>query len=313
MNVDINTMLLALQDPQTYAHKTEKIELIETHISWVILTGMYAYKIKKPVNMGFLDFSTLAKRKHYCELELVLNKRLAADYYLEVVPVTGSYQQPTLGGGEEVIEYALKMRQFPKDAELDIKLASGVLDKSMMELLAEKIAAFHQQINVADDASSFGDLLHVHQPVLNSYAEIVKHVKDEAVIACLNSLKNWSCNEYERLKEIFLSRKNDGFVRECHGDLHLRNIAIVGDEVIAFDCIEFNEDLRWNDVISEIAFVCMDLDDHHCPELASRFLNHYLALTGDYAGLKVFNYYLVYRATVRAMVSCIRLKQEILT
>ncbi len=310
MDPDAQQLLSALLNPRLYNHTVSKIELVETHISWVILTGPYAYKIKKPVDLGFLNFSTLANRKYYCELELHLNKRLAPDYYLEVIPITGSYPHPLLKGSGEVIEYALKMVQFPQEAELDRELASGKLNETAMDLVAEKIADFHQKISIANQTQKFGDLAHVHQPVLNCYSDILKRINERDIVKRVNALSHWSCREFENLKEIFLSRKENGFIRECHGDLHLRNIAIVGNEVIAFDCIEFNEDLRWNDVISEIAFLVMDLDDHQKPELASRFLNRYLELTGDYLGLKVFRYYLVYRAVVRAMVSCIRFSQE---
>jgi len=310
MDSDVQQLLSALQNPQFYNHTVSKIELIETHISWVILTGPYAYKIKKSVDLGFLNFSTLAFRKHYCELELSLNKRLAPDYYLEVIPITGSYDNPMLNGSGEAIEYALKMAQFPQDAELDRELASGKLKENSMDLLAEKIADFHQKINVANKSQTFGDLDHVHQPVLNCYSDILKRISENEIIKRIKALRSWSCDEFEKLKTVFLSRKENGFIRECHGDLHLRNIAIVDDEVIAFDCIEFNEDLRWNDVISECAFLIMDLDAHQKSDLASRFLNRYLELTGDYLGLKVLRYYLVYRAIVRAMVSCIRFSQE---
>ena len=310
MDSDAQQLLSALQNPQLYNHAVTKIELIETHISWVILTGPYAYKIKKPVDLGFLNFSTLAHRKHYCELELSLNRRLAPDYYLEVITITGSYHHPLLNGDGAAIEYALKMVQFPQEAELDKELAAGKLDESSMDLLAEKVSDFHQKISVANKSQTFGDLDHVHQPVLNCYSDILKRVNENEIINRVKALRSWSCSEFENLKTVFLSRKETGFVRECHGDLHLRNIAIVDDEVIAFDCIEFNEDLRWNDVISECAFLIMDLDAHQNSELGSRFLNRYLELTGDYLGLKVLRYYLVYRAIVRAMVSCIRFSQE---
>ncbi|MCF6236575.1 MAG: AAA family ATPase [Gammaproteobacteria bacterium] len=298
-----------LKNPRLYDHPVTKLEIIETHISWVILTGPYAYKVKKPVDFGFLDFSSLANRRHYCELELDLNRRLAPDYYLDVVPITGSAQNPALYGRGDVIEYALKMVQFPPNSELDKVLALGKLDTHYMDLIAEKIAKFHKIISVAKQSQKFGDLQHVHQPVINCYQEIRKHLNETEDIQRINALENWSCRAYEDLKKVFVSRKENGFVRECHGDLHLRNIAMIDDEIVIFDCIEFNEDLRWNDVISEISFLVMDLDEHKQSALASHFLNRYLELTGDYSGLKVFRYYLVYRAVVRAMVSCIRWSQ----
>jgi len=313
MNSDAQRLLDALQSPKFYGHKTTKIELIETHISWIVLTGKYAYKIKKPVSMGFLDFSTLENRKRYCELELVLNKRLSPDYYLEVLPITEGTNCPTLNGKGEAIEYVLKMRQFPQKNQLDRALNAGNLDAHAMDILAEKIADFHRKIEIAGVSQRFGDLEHVHHPVSNCYSDILERISKKEDIQRVELLQRWSNQEFERLGKVFEERKVDGFIRECHGDLHLRNIAIVNDEVVAFDCIEFNADLRWNDVISEIAFLVMDLDDHQQPGLASRFLNRYLELSGDYLGLKVFRYYLVYRAIVRAMVSCIRFSQEDVT
>ena len=299
-----------LKNRKLYDHPVTKLEVIETHISWVILTGSYAYKIKKPVDLGFLDFSSLADRKHYCELELDLNRRLAPDYYLDVVPITGSAQNPVLYGRGDVIEYALKMVQFPPGSELDKALALGKLDAHSMDLIAEKIAEFHQNIAVASQSQKFGDLQHVHQPVINCYREICERLDKAEDIKRVNNLKSWSCQAYEDLKKVFVARKENGFLRECHGDLHLRNIAMIDGEIVIFDCIEFNENLRWNDVISEVAFLVMDLDVHKQSTLASHFLNHYLELTGDYSGLEVLRYYLIYRAVVRAMVNCIRCSQE---
>jgi len=306
----IEQLIDALKNPAIYPHPVTQVELIETHISWVFLTGEFVYKIKKPVDLGFLNFSSLKKRHLYCNLELTLNQRLAPDYYLEVISITGSYSLPQFSGSEEPIEYAVKMRQFPQHAQLDRVLAENELSFHHMDLLADKISEFHQQIQVAGKSQSFGDLSHVHSPLQSCLKDIFIRLDSESDINRIQALQDWSESEFQRLKNQFLLRKSHGFVRECHGDLHLRNIAIVNEEVIAFDGIEFSEDLRWNDVISEIAFLVMDLQDHEQYALASRFLNQYLERTGDYSGLVVLKYYLLYRAIVRAMVSCIRLKQE---
>lgn len=238
-----------------------------------------------------------------------MNQRLAPKYYLDVVKITGSVDQPELNGPGSTIEYAVKMLQFPQAAQLDRVLFEDKLTFHHMDLLAQKIADFHKKIPYAGKEQNFGDLYHVYQPVLNCYADILKRLDDPEMVQRINHLKKWSEKEFIRLKGDFVERKHNGFIKECHGDLHLRNIAIEGEEVIAFDGIEFNADLRWIDVISEVAFLIMDLQDHGKQALASRFLNRYLELTGDYLGLSILNYYLVYRAIVRAMVSCIRLKQ----
>ena len=310
MQQGIEQLINALNDPEIYPHPVTQVELIETHISWVFLSGEFVYKIKKPVDLGFLDFSSLAKRHLYCDLELFLNQRLAPDYYLEVISITGSYSSPEFNGSGDPIEYAVKMRQFPQHAQLDRVLEENKLSFHHMDLLALKISEFHQQIKVANESQSFGDLSHVHSPLLSCFNDILIRLDTELERERVLALQAWSEAEFKRLESQFLLRKDQGFIRECHGDLHLRNIAIVNEEVIAFDGIEFSEDLRWNDVISEIAFLVMDLQDHGQHTLASHFLNQYLEITGDYSGLVVLKYYLLYRAIVRAMVSCIRLKQE---
>jgi len=310
MQQGIEQLINALNNPKIYPHSVTQVELIETHISWVFLTGEFVYKIKKPVDLGFLDFSSLKKRHVYCDLELTLNQRLAPEYYLEVISITGSYSLPQFNGSEEPIEYAVKMRQFPQHAQLDRVLGENKLNFHHMDLLANKISEFHQQIQVADESHSFGDLSHVHSPLRSCFKDILIRLASDSDLKRILALQDWGECEFQRLESQFLLRKHQGFVRECHGDLHLRNIAIVNEEVIAFDGIEFSEDLRWNDVISEIAFLVMDLQDHGQNTLASRFLNQYLEITGDYSGLVVLKYYLLYRAIVRAMVSCIRLKQE---
>lgn len=307
------SLIQCLTRQDFYPHSTASVKLIETHISWVFLTGDFVYKVKKPVDMGFLDFSTLEKRKHYCEEEVRLNQRLAPEYYLEVIPITGSPTNPEYAGNGEVIEYAVKMRQFPEGCELDKLAAKGLVTAKQLELVARKIAKFHLSVNVATESHSFGDLSHVHQPVVNCYRTLLDNIEDEDDLRRVKQLKTWTESNFKLLKPLLIARKENGYVRECHGDLHLRNIAIDQDKVIAFDCIEFNPDLRWNDVMSEIAFLVMDLDDHQQNALAITFLNQYLEITGDFAGLRVFTYYLVYRAIVRAMVSMLRATQKDVT
>jgi aminoglycoside phosphotransferase family enzyme/gluconate kinase len=302
-------LIKRLMQPALFDHPVENMQLVETHISWVILTGSYAYKIKKPVDLGFLDFSTLEKRHFYCEEELRLNRRLAADYYLAVVPVTGTVEQPRWGGTAEVIEYAVKMRQFPQDAQLDRLLASGQVQPGYMDAFAELIANFHAGILVADSSSSHGSAEHVYQPVNGNFSLLEKRITAPELRSLLDSLRQWSQNAFSTMKALFRQRKEQGFVRECHGDMHLRNMAWINGRPLVFDCIEFNPELRWIDVISEIAFLVMDLMQRREPELAWRFLNAYLAHTGDYAGLRLLPFYLTYRAMVRAKIAAIRQNQ----
>jgi aminoglycoside phosphotransferase family enzyme/predicted kinase len=303
-------LIRSLLMPAVYDHPVTEIQLIETHISWVILTGDFAYKIKKPVDLGFLDFSTLDKRAFCCNEELRLNSRLAAPIYREVVPLTGSAAEPVLRGDGAIIEYAIKMVQFPQQAQLDNMLANGELENYHMDAFARRVAAFHAEADVAGSDSNYGDPSHVYRPVAENFTQIRQHLLTSKYDDRLAELESWSKTGFDSLRSLLEQRKHDGFIRECHGDMHLRNLVWFDDEPLAFDCLEFNADLRWIDTLSEIAFLVMDLQDRKQPVLAQRFLNSYLEHSGDYQGLRVFRFYLVYRALVRAKVDAIRAAQQ---
>lgn len=307
---DKSGLISALMDASTYPHVVADIRLIETHISWVILTGRYAYKIKKPVSLGFLDFSTLQKRKQYCEEEVRLNRRLAPGIYLGVDSIRGTPANPHIDGEGEILEYAVKMVQFPQQAQLDQMLERGELQPMHMDALAHMVADFHQRIEMADSSSDYGTPEHVMQPVIDTISQLRRYMEDATSSNLVEALEQWCQTNYSRLRDLFAQRKAQGYVRECHGDMHLRNLAWIDNMPVAFDCIEFNPELRWIDVISEIAFLVMDLDDRQQAQLAQRFLNAYLEHSGDYQGVRLLRFYLVYRALVRAMVDAIRAGQE---
>ncbi|MFH1494879.1 MAG: AAA family ATPase [Pseudomonadota bacterium] len=299
-------LIRALLEPARYDHPVSTVELIETHISWVLLTGSYAYKIKKPVNFGFLDFSTLEKRRFYCAEELRLNRRFAPKLYLEVTPIGGTPQHPVLNGDSAPIEYAVKMRQFPQEVLLDRMLENGLLSPAEVDEIALQVARFHAMIATNPAPAEFGTPAAVQHPVLENFAQIVERVNGRPEGKMLAALEAWSKTEFTRLRESLAARKENNYIRECHGDLHLGNMAWIDGAVTLFDCIEFNPCLRWIDVMSDAAFVIMDLHDRGRSDLAQRFLNTYLVHSGDFSGLCVLNYYLVYRAMVRAKVACIR-------
>jgi len=316
----MSSLITNLQNSALFDHPIDKFEVIETHISWVLLTGDFVYKIKKPVNFGFLDFSTLEKRHFYCKEELRLNRRLAPDLYLDVVTIRGTESHPGFTGKEPIIEYAVKMRQFPQSAQLDRILKEQGLELKIIDKLADKVSQFHQSINAADKDCKYGDVEHIKQPVMENFqhirASIMTLVDDskgnprQTIMHTLELLEHWSHQQTGELSEIFQQRKRQGFVRECHGDMHLRNIALWQDDIVIFDCIEFNPNFYWIDVISEIAFLLMDLEDRQQYLLAIRFLNRYLEATGDYDGMILLRFYKVYRAMVRAKVAALRLMQE---
>lgn len=302
-------LIRGLMRPGVYAHATGEIELLETHCAWVLLTGMFVYKIKKPVNFGFLDFSTLEKRRHYCAEEVRLNRRFAPDIYLDVVAITGTPDAPVPGGDGEVLEYAVRMRQFPRDCLLSQLAARGELEAAHIDQLVDIVSAFHAQAARARADSGFGAPEQVHHWVRENFGHIEPLLGGDDEPAQLERVRLWSETAFERLRPVLAARRAGGFVRECHGDLHLGNITVIEARVVPFDCIEFNPQLRWIDVMSEVAFLLMDLEDRGQARFANRFLNAYLQAGGDYAGLAVFDYYRVYRAMVRAKVAVLRRAQ----
>lgn len=302
-------LIQSLRNPELYGSRCKRVTLLETHISYVLLTGEHAYKIKKAVGLDFLDFTTLDGRRFFCDEELRLNRRLAPALYLAVVPITGSVDHPMIGGTGPVLEYAIKMREFRQDALLTDVLAREGLNGEHLDRLARTVAGFHERAAVARSDSGFGTPGAILQPALENFTEMRPLLVRAADRATLNRLRAWTEREHAARAPLLADRKRAGFVRECHGDLHLGNIALMGGETVVFDCIEFNEQLRWIDVMSDVAFLVMDLEDRKRADLALRFLNTYLEVTGDYAGAGVLRFYLAYRAMVRAKVSRLRAGQ----
>ncbi len=307
---DTPELIRRLLEPACYDHPAGPVRLIETHVSWVLLTGEIAYKLKKPLDLGFLDFSSLDKRLDACRKEVRLNRRLAPDIYLGVVPVTGTPHAPRVNGTGEAFEYAVKMRQFPADATLDHLDAAGVLEAGQIEAVAASVARFHENDCARAAADSpWGSPDAVWQAVAQNFAQIAPGLGDADGRERLAALERWSTAEHARLAPLMAARKREGWVRECHGDLHLGNLAWVDARPLVFDCIEFNPALRWIDVQAEIAFCYMDLLQRGHPQWAWLFLNTWLEGSGDFSGLSLLRYYAVYRALVRAKVATLRAGQ----
>ncbi len=300
-------LVTALQD--AFLSGGGQVELVETHISYVLLTGEHAFKIKKAVDFGFLNFTTLAARQFYCHEELRLNRRFAPDIYLDVVPITGSPEAPVIDGVGPALEYAVRMRQFDQDGLLSRVIARGELTPAAVDALAAEVAAFHTRAAVSAHTAPFGRPDDIEQQALQNFEQMFPAIADPRDRSNLEALLEWTRLEYSRLAERFQVRRRDGFVRECHGDLHLGNIALITGRMTLFDCIEFNESMRWTDVMSDVGFLVMDLRDRGRADLAARFLNAYLEITGDYEGLSVLRFYVVYRALVRAKVACLKRAQ----
>jgi uncharacterized protein len=287
-----------------------KFRIEETHISWVLLAGRDAYKIKKAVDLGFLDFSTLEARCFYCSEELRLNRRLAPSLYLGVVAIGGSAEHPVLGG-EPAIEYAVHMRRFAQSSMMDQMLSSGEVTLAHIDKLAAVIASFHIALPPAAEDSPFCATTEIEKAALQNFAPLPQLLIEPNDLALLEAVRQASALEFSACERLFQQRAAAGWVRECHGDLHLGNIVMLNEMPIPFDCIEFNAELRWIDVISEISFPVMDLLRRGRPQLAWRLLNAYLEVTGDYSGVRVLRFYLAYRAMVRAKISAIRAGQHV--
>jgi aminoglycoside phosphotransferase family enzyme/predicted kinase len=303
--------------PTAYPEGDGEVEVAETHISWVFLSGDYAYKIKKPVKFSFLDFSTIQKRKEMCEEELRLNQRLSPEIYLGVVPLLKKGSAIFFGRDEEdlpegiegeaqdgnVVEYAVKMKRLPQERKMDLLLAEGKVEKEDVEELAGIVADFHSAIPVEQD------------PQYNSPEMVRGHIDDLASVrntvekACgmgakIDFVLQKSAEFIEKNEDFLRSRQADGMIRECHGDLHSGNI-FFGEKKFIFDCIEFNEDFRFIDVASEIAFMAMDLDAHGRSDLSEVFVKKYSGISGDVDLKKLLNFYKCYRANVRAKVAAL--------
>ena len=294
-----------LLDESAFPHAVEQVELLETHISWVILTGKLAYKIKKPVDLGFVDFTSLARRKYFCEEELRLNQRTAPELYLDVVPIAETEEGLRIGR-EPAIEYAVRMRQFPGDARLDHQLELGRLTEDDMLAAAEVIASFHRSLPPKPCVHPTDEINRASQHALDNFTQIRTALSGELFQQLLSQLEAWTRAQIELLKPAFKDRALGGFIREGHGDLHLANMVKLENRIVLFDCLEFDPELRWLDLMNDIAFLAMDLMAHGREDLAYAFLDSYLQQTGDYPGIAVLRFYLVYRCLVRAKVAALQ-------
>lgn len=309
----LHRLIAALRDPARYPHPAGGIEVIETHISVVVLAGDFAYKLKKPVDFGFLDFRTLAARRHFCDEEVRINRRTAPQIYLDVVALRGTPDAPTFEGAGEVIEYAVRMRRFLQDTLLGRIAGRGGMDGAMAEQLGAAIASFHADAARADAASAFGHPDQILAPAEQNFSQMLALDIDHATRDQLTWLHDWARCELDRLRTTMEERRTGGFVRECHGDLHLGNIAWIDGAPVLFDAIEFNPEFRWIDVMSDVAFVTMDLLDHGLAPQAARCLDAYLAATGDFDGVAILRFQIVYRAMVRAKIAALRARQQDVT
>lgn len=296
-----------------YSHPVKRLRCIETHISWIVLTGEFAYKIKKPVQFDFVDYSTLEKRNLNCNKEVQLNRRYAPDIYLDVVPIYDqsgrfhvglSNNAPLSTEHHKVVEYAVRMKEFSQDFILANRVPKVTGDQ--LENFALRLSAFHRQESAVEIEDIDQELAKVKAEVSDNFSLLRKALKDSPQLDSIERIEAWSESEFSKLMPQIAERIRQGKIKLCHGDLHLNNIIELDGELIPFDGIEFNQHLQNIDTLSEVAFLFMDLDAHGYRGLAWRFLNAYLEDTGENDCLELFRFFAVYRAMVRAKVAWIQ-------
>ena len=300
----MSNLIFQMQKLDFYPHTvTQKIQLLQTHGAYIFLTGDYVYKVKKEVDFGFLDYSTLAKRKHFLERELKLNKEIAPELYLEVIPITQQGDKFILNGEGEAIEYTLKMRQFSQDNLLINLLKSGKLDRDRIIELGKIVAEFHLNSETNDRIASFGTVEKIRESFQGNYQATKKYVGIVQQKEQLEETVAYTDRFFEERESLFKERIKNNKIRSCHGDLHLNNICLWNNKIQLFDRIEFNDRFRFGDVIYDIAFTIMDLEAVHRSDFANIFLNTYIEQTGDWLGLQLLPLYLTRQAYVRAKVN----------
>ncbi|MBI2935145.1 MAG: AAA family ATPase [Chloroflexi bacterium] len=311
MTAGFADLVRAMSRPGFYPDRPSAVEVIQTQMSVVFLTGNYAYKIKKPVNLGYLDYTSLEQRQLNCKQEVTLNQRLCPDHYFGVVPVTLHEGRYLIDGPGQTVEYAVKMKQLPRDRTMDVLLRSNAVTAAMLHDLAERIAVFHARAATGPVISEFGSPEAIRRNIDENFSQTEAYLNNVISLRRLRRLNSYSISFLERNEGLLRSRAAGGRVRDCHGDLHLAHVCFC-DGICIFDCIEFNERFRYCDVASEIAFLAMDMDRYDRPDLSDSMVNNYVTAAGDPGLLELLDFYKCYRAMVRAKVNCFKLNDPLL-
>lgn len=306
MTINVEDLL----DKNILPDKSDSISVVQTHISIVLITDNYVYKIKKPVDFGFLDFTTLEKRKFYCHQEVVLNRRFSKDMYLDVLPVLFDGSGYRIGKGNgEVVDYAVKMRRIPDDLLMKSFFEKGKLSKKHLKAIAESIATFHLEAQRSPEIDRFGDPKIFKFTTDENFDQTEKYISTIISRNDFDIIRDWTNNFFIQEERMFYRRISSGKVRDCHGDLHMEHI-FLSDPVSMFDCIEFSERLRYMDVLNDIGFLVMDLEYKGAKDHADVLWKEYGLITGDYEMSKLLNFYKVYRAYVRGKVISFQIDDE---
>jgi aminoglycoside phosphotransferase family enzyme len=312
--MNTEAMIEALKNPNAYPENTSGVKLVQTHISWVFICDNFVYKVKKPVNFGFLDFSTLEKRKHYCHQEVELNRRLAKDIYIGVYPIVGekgTYRistEPDADSPVAPVEYAVKMKLIPDEVVLKHKFKAGDLTEQDIGRAAKAIADFHKSAGASDEISKYGSLDTVKFNTDENFQQTEKYIGASITQERFDTLRQWTDEFYAQNAELFQKRIVGGHVRDCHGDLHMEHICLT-EPITIIDCIEFNERFRYSDTASDLAFLLMDLEYHSGQHFAELLLDSYTSFSGETSvELElILKYYKIYRAYVRGKVNSFQL------
>ena len=299
-------LVKALLEPKAYPEAPQSIELVQTQMSFVFLTDNYVYKVKKAVNLGYLDYTTLEKRHFYCQKEVELNRRLCPEVYLGVVPITRDKRKILIQGKGEAVEYAVKMRRLPREAMMDVLLMNNKVTPEMLTSVAQKLAAFHQKAETSASISAFGDINAIRQNTGENFIQTKKYVSTTISQDKYQHIKGYTEGFIKKNTPLFRRRVKERKIRDCHGDLHAAHICFAND-ICIYDCIEFNDRFRYCDVASEVAFLAMDLDHYGRADLARIFVSSYLDRSQDRELLKLLNFYKCYRAYVRGKVEGFKL------
>jgi aminoglycoside phosphotransferase family enzyme len=306
MNMNLSYLQKKLLNPEFYAGHPKEVKLIETHISLLFLTGSHVYKVKKPVDFGFLDFTTLEKRRYFCEQEVMLNRRLSPNIYLGVVKITQDQDQISLEGKGEAVEYAVKMKQIPEELLMDKLLEKNKVTSEMIEAISERLVHFYFNAETSDDIKSFAKPGRVKQDTDENFEQTAKYIGTAITKDVYEEVRNRTDGFFKEREIIFHQRIASDRIRDCHGDLRLEHI-FWGDEISIFDCIEFNQRFRYTDVAADLAFLAMDLDYHERGDLNKPLISTYVKKSGDQDLMKVLDFYKCYRAYVRGKVESFRL------
>ena len=303
---ELPELVQALLDPKAYPAPPQGVDMVQTQMSFVFLTSNYVYKVKKPVNLGYLDYTTLDKRHFYCQREVELNQRLCPDAYLGVVPIIQDRGNISIEGQGKVIEYAVKMRRLPQEAMLNVLLDNNQVSAEMITSVAQKLAEFHQKAETNKTISTFGDLDTINQNSGENFSQTEKYFGITISPERYQHIKDYTEGFIESNVSLFRKRIADGKIRDCHGDLHAAHICFTNG-ICIYDCIEFNDRFRYCDVASEIAFLAMDLDRYGRADLSQGFVDAYVAFSQDKELPQLLNFYKCYRAYVRGKVESFKL------